>query len=226
MPAGRFTYDASSDTWSDPDQPELGDLTLHEATEGQFRNVGRNVYYQPDPELASQLVGRIAAIAGSELTITKEGVVLLENNIRTRELNQETLSNALYSGSVTGSYQLPGRDPIEVQSDYLNLAPFGQRLYVPGGGPAGRESYLSLTPGDTVPPGYRAATPQETFARGATGWLMRHMREQVAELAAEGLQLGPDGPLSFDDYEIAQWIAQNLELTATITYDLSARVGL
>ncbi len=226
MPVGRFRYDPSGDTWLDPDQPELGELTLNDVTEGRFRNVGRNVYYQPDPEIASRLVGRIAALAGSELTVTREGIVLLENNIRTRELNQETLSNALYSGTVSGTFQLPGRDPIEVRSDYLNLAPFGQRLFVPGAGPSSAKDYLTLTDGDVVPPGYRQATPQETFARGATGWLMRHQRALLAELAAEGVQLGPDGPLSFDDYEIAQYIAENLELTATITYDLSARVGL
>lgn len=226
MPAGRFTYDASSDTWSDPDQPELGDLTLQQATEGQFRNVGRNVYYQPDPELPSRLVGRIAAIAGSELTITRQGVVMLENNIRTRELNTEVLSNALYSGNVTGTFQLPGRDPIRVQSEYLNLAPFGQQLYVPSAGAQSKDDYLTLAEGDRIPPGYRLATAQETFARGATGFLMRNLRQTMAELAAEGVQLGDDGAVSFDDYEIARYIAQNLALEAAVTYDLSARVGL
>lgn len=226
MPAGRFIYDASTDRWGDQDQPELGDLTMREATEGQFYNVGRNVYYQPDPELPSQLVGRIAALAGSELTITRAGVILLENNIRQRELNTETLSNALYSGSVTGTYQLPGRDPIEVSSDYINLAPFGRRLYVPSGGAATRDDYRTLQEGDPIPPGYRQATPQETIARGAVGFLMKNMRQTIAELAADGFQLGPNGPVTFDDYEVAKWIAANLELQATVTYDLSARVGL
>jgi hypothetical protein len=226
MPAGKFQYDASTDRWEDSDQPELGQLTTREVTEGGFYNVGRNVYYQPDPEIGSVLVGRIAAIAGSELTFTKSGVITLENNIRERELNQETLSNALYSGSVTGTFQVPGRDPIEVSSAYVNLAPFGRRLYVPSAGATSKSDYLTLAEGDAAPPGYRAATPQETLGRGAVGFLMRSQRALMAEIAAEGLQLGPGGPISHDDYEVAQYIAANLELAATITYDLSARVGL
>lgn len=225
MPVGRFIYDASGDRWTEPDQPELGDLTTSEVTEGRFYNVDRNVYYQPDPNIASVLVGRIAAIAGSTLTVTREGVVLLENRIRQRELNTETLSNALYSGSVTGSFALPGRDPIEVRSDYLNLAPFGQRLYVPSAGARDKSDYVTLAETDNPPPGYRPATPQETLARGAVGYLMRHERQMLAELAAEGFTTS-DGRILSDDYEIAQYIAANLELDASVTYDLSARVGL
>lgn len=224
MPAGKFTYDASADRWLDPDQPELGALTTREVTEGGFYSVGRNVYYQPDPLMGSQLVGRIAQLAGSELTVTREGVVMLENNIRSRELNQETLSNALYSGSVSGTFNLAGRPPFEVSSEYLNLAPYGERLFVPLGGARDRNDYLTLAERDQVPPGYRPATPQETFARGAAGFLMRNMRETLNELAAEGVNTGEG--TSHDAYEIAQYIAANLELTGTITYDLSARVGL
>lgn len=225
MPRGSFIYDASSDSWTDPDQPELGNLSLQQATEGQFFNTGRNVFYQPDPELNPRLVGRIASIAGSRLTITREGVILLENSIRQRELNTETLSNALYSGNVTGTFTLPGRDPIEVSSQYLNLAPYGERLYVPGGGPTSKSDYLTLAPSDQPPPGYRPATPQETIQRGAVGFLMRNQRQMLAELAAEGLETA-DGVVLTDDYEIAQYIAANLELSAAVTYDLSARVGL
>jgi len=225
MPTGRFLYDASSDSWTNPDSPELGDLTTREVTDGRFYNIGRNVYYQPDPNMASVLVGRIAALAGSQLTITREGVVMLENNIRQRELNTETLSNALYSGSVTGSFSLPGRDPIEVRSDYLNLAPYGQRLYVPQSGARDRSDYITVADTDTAPPGYRPATPQETVSRGAVGYLMRHQRQLLAELAAEGFTTD-DGRILTDDYEIAQYIVANLELTASVTYDLSARVGL
>lgn len=225
MPVGRFTYDASSDRWTDPEQPELGQLTTYHATEGRFYNVGRNLYYQPDPEMSSVLVGRIAALAGSTLTVTREGVVLLENQIRQRELNTETLRNALYSGSVTGTFGLPGRDAVEVRSDYLNLSPYGERLFVPNAGARDRGDYLTLSADDVVPPGYRPATPQETLARGAVGYLMRHERQLLAELAAEGFTTG-DGRILSDDYEIAQYIAANLELTGSVTYDLSARVGL
>jgi hypothetical protein len=225
VPAGKFTYDPSTDRFEDPGQPGLGAMDLRAVTEGQFYNVGRNVYYQPDPDLPSKLVGRLAFLAGSELTITRAGVILLENNIRTRELNQETLSNALYSGSVTGTFRLPGRDPIEVASEYVNLAPIGEQLWVPMQGARSKGDYVTPAPGEQPPPGFRLATPQETFQRGAVGFLLRNMRDVIAEIAAEGLQLG-DGSVTYDDYEVAQYIAANLELSATITYDLSARVGL
>ena len=47
--------------------------------------------------------------------------------------------------------------------------------------------------------------------------------ESYSEL--RGVQIKGRAIIS-DDYEIAQYIASNLELSASVTYDLSARVGL